>query len=165
MTLRSFLAGVRVKIGHGVESISQWTRDSRQVEIQKRLHQIFKNLVIYSSPGFIDPETVPELELLPFDPENPSSPGLHFFLPWSESKLAEYGKNLALNDTEDRIETMNEIMEILHEGVIRERRPHDTEEFGWIVKRLVWEMETYPRYGTKNDAEPLSAVTKWKMAE
>lgn len=165
MTLRSFLAGVRESIEQGVDSINRWTRDPRQVKIQERLQHIFKNLVIYAPEGFIQHASVPHLEVLPFDPENPSSPALHFFLPWSTSRLAQHQTNFVLNDTGERIESTTEIMSILNDSAVREGRPHDMEEFDWLVKRLIWEVETYPRHGTKDDAEPLRVITKWKMSK
>lgn len=165
MTLRSFLAGVRESIEQGVDSINKWTRDPRQVKLQERLQHIFKNLVIYAPEGFIQHASVPHLEVLPFDPENPSSPALHFFLPWSTSRLAQHQTNFVLNDTGERIESTTEIMSILNDSAVREGRPHDMEEFDWLVKRLIWEVETYPRHGTKDDAEPLRVITKWKISK
>ncbi|KAJ5183053.1 hypothetical protein N7492_000669 [Penicillium capsulatum] len=163
MTLRALCARLRVVIQHPVKSIRRLVRSEEQVEIQKRLRQVFETLVRFCHEIYVDPDQIPELDVYPFDPDNLASPALHFFQPWSTTQLAKYEKNLELDGSGTRLAYLERVIQAMHVAALHAHRPHDMDEFESMVTRLVWELETCPRKETKNNSHPLSRITKWKI--
>lgn len=125
---------------------------------------MFKRLVTLNHEVYVDPEKIPELYVYPFDPENLASPALHFFQPWSTTHLSKYEKNLEVDNTGMHFADLEGMMRISHIAAVQAYRPHTLEELEYIIKRLVWELETCPRKETKHDSRPLSSITNWKIA-
>lgn len=165
MPFRSLGLKLQLIVQRRIERISQWARDEEQVEIQERLHQVFKTLVIFCHHEiYVNPQKIPELAVYPFDPENLASPALHFFQPWSTTQLAKYEKNLDTDETKMHLAYLEETIQMAHVATVHAFRPHVLEELEYIIKRLVWELETCPRRDTRNDSRPLSSITNWKIS-